>query len=111
MLVTLVSVSMAVPLAIWLRRDAFLRHREPLLAFKHLGEAVCIAHLMPYRIWHVQRDYKSFLVQWCAHSASIWQSGTASKRTAGQSLHSSWTTLQCDTWLPQGRVSSAKSVP
>lgn len=82
MLVTLVSVSMAVPLAIWLRRDAFLRHREPLLAFKHLGEAVCIAHLMPYRIWHAQRDYKSFLVQWCAHTASNWQSRTARKRTA-----------------------------
>jgi hypothetical protein len=30
----MVAVSCAVPLAIWLRRDAFLRHREPLLAFK-----------------------------------------------------------------------------
>lgn len=86
MLVTLVAVSMAVPLAIWLRRDAFLRHREPLLAFKHLGEAVCIAHLMPYRIRHAQQDYKSFLVQWCALSASNWQSRTASRRTAGLSL-------------------------
>ena len=37
MLVGLVSVSLSVPLAIWLRRDFFLRHREPLLAFKHLG--------------------------------------------------------------------------
>ena len=30
----MVAVSCAVPLAIWLRREAFLHHREPLLAFK-----------------------------------------------------------------------------
>lgn len=33
----MVAASCAVPLAIWLRREAFLRHREPLLALKVRG--------------------------------------------------------------------------
>lgn len=62
----MVAVSLAVPLAIWLRRDAFLARREPLLAAKHLAEAVIIAHVMPRKIWLSPRDYLTFLVQWCS---------------------------------------------
>lgn len=64
MMISLVSVSLAVPLAIWLWRDAFLARREPLLAFKHLSEAVFIAHLMPSKTWVFPRGYLSFCVQW-----------------------------------------------
>lgn len=65
---SMVLISCAVPLAIWLRRDAFLRHREPVLAFKHLAEAVVIAHVMPRKVALSPPDYTSFLIQWCAHA-------------------------------------------